>query len=176
MKGMIMSEPNVEDVSVQEEISARLNKESQKPLTERQFRELRGKYFTIRHPRVKPCNHHLDQINEPTFRNCESCWFMFFNSHGPLVEVTDKAFQEQGPAFLDKMRGIKYRKAFTSFMSTVARMKRENDEQQSREIQSGGSLGESDGQSERRVDNLSTTGEQGESTDPVDSEQSNIVR
>lgn len=96
-------------------------------LTERQFRELRGKYFTIRHFRVRPCNHHLDQINEPTFRNCESCWFTFFSSHGELVQVTDKAIQEQGAPFLDKMRGRTYRKMFCRYMSTLARLKREQD-------------------------------------------------
>jgi hypothetical protein len=109
----------------------------QKPLTEAQFRKLRGMYFTVRHHRVQPCGHLLDQINEPTFRNCEACWFTFFNSHGPLVEVTDKAFQEQGFRFLDKMRGKTYRVMFTRFMSTIAQMKRESDalqENQSREI------------------------------------------
>jgi hypothetical protein len=132
MRGMAMCDDNtvvpVQDDPRTEELESRLNVEPQKPLTEAQFRKLRGMYFTVRHHRVQPCGHLLDQINEPTFRNCEACWFGFFNSHGPLVEVTDKAFQEQGPAFLDKMRGVKYRKAFTSFMSTIARMKKESDE------------------------------------------------
>jgi hypothetical protein len=156
--------PETEPVSVQPQ-----------QLTELQFRELRGKYFTVRHYRVKPCNHLLDQINEPTFRNCESCWFCFFNSHGQLVEVTDKAFQEQGFRFLDKMRGVTYRKAFTSFMSTIARMKKESDEQQRSEIQSSGSLGQGDGQSERGINDVSTAGKQGEPASPVDFEQSNIA-
>jgi hypothetical protein len=108
--------PETEPVSVQPQ-----------QLTELQFRELRGKYFTVRHYRVKPCNHLLDQINEPTFRNCENCWFTFFSSHGELVQVTDKAMQEQGAPFLDKMRGCTYRKMFCRYMSTLARLKREQD-------------------------------------------------
>ena len=124
-----MCDDNVSDDPRTEELESRLNAEPQKPLTERQFRQLRGQYFTVRHHRVQPCGHLLDQINEPTFRNCEGCWFVFFNSHGPLVEVTDKALQEQGFRFLDKMRGRTYRKMFTRFMSTIARMKKESDEQ-----------------------------------------------
>jgi hypothetical protein len=58
---------------------------------------------------------------------------MFFNSHGQLVEVTDKAFQEQGRRFLVKMRGEKYARQFTRFMSTIARLKKESDEKESNE-------------------------------------------
>lgn len=156
------------------ELEARLNAEPQKPLTEAQFRKLRGQFFTIRHHRVQPCNHLLDQINEPTFRNCESCWFVFFNSHAELVEVTDKAFQEQGFRFLDKMRGVTYRKAFTSFMSTIARMKKESDEQ-NRDIQGSGSVGQNDGQNEGRVIDVSETGRPGESTDTLSPDESNLA-
>jgi len=152
------------------ELESRLNAEPQKPLTEAQFRKLRGMYFTVRHHRVQPCGHLLDQINEPTFRNCEACWFCFFNSHGQLVEVTDKALQEQGFRFLDKMRGKKYRTMFCRFMNTVMKAKRESDEQQSREIQSSGSVGQSDGQGERGINDLSTAREPSEPTSSVDSE------
>lgn len=120
-----------------EQLAEHLNAQPQKPLTEQQFRKLRGLYFTVRHHRVSPCGHLLDQINEPTFRNCEACWFCFFNSHGPLVEVTDKALQEQGFRFLDKMRGKKYRTMFLSFMSTIARMKRESDAKMAQEQRTG---------------------------------------
>jgi hypothetical protein len=109
----------------------------QKQLTETEFRKLRGQYFTVRHQRVKPCGHKIDELNEPRHRNCEACWFCFFNSHAQLIEVTDKALQEQGPAFLDKMRGKKYREYFCKFMSTVARMKRESDERAREEAASG---------------------------------------
>ena len=112
-----------------EEIEARLNKQPQQQLTEAQFRKLRGKFFTVRHHRVKECNHLLDMINEPTFRNCEYCWWSFFSSHGELVQVTDKAMQEQGSGFIDKMRGREYRKRFCQYMSTLARFKKEVDEQ-----------------------------------------------
>jgi hypothetical protein len=149
-------------------VAEQTDAQPQKPMTEAQFRKLRGMYFTIRHHRVQPCGHLLDQINEPSFRNCEACWFCFFNSHGPLVEVTDKAFQEQGPAFLDKMRGSKYRKMFVRFMSTLAQMKRENDERvraaesknsndQAREVQ-GSKSGREGVRQEAGVNNVPTAG------------------
>jgi hypothetical protein len=132
----------------------------QQRITPEQFRKLRGQYFTVRHHKVQPCGHLLDQINEPTFRNCESCWFCFFNSHAQLIEVADKAFQEQGPAFLDKMRGKKFTRMFKRFMSTIARLKKESDERaraessndQAGEVQGGSSIGESVGQGQDNQD------------------------
>lgn len=102
--------------------------QNQQPMTERQFRELRGKYFTVRHHRVQPCGHKADSLNEPRHRNCQSCWFMFFESHPQLVEVTDRAFIEHGTRFLDRMRGKAYTKWFGRFMATKLRLKQEMDE------------------------------------------------
>lgn len=110
----------------QDALLARLNDPTQK-LTEAQFRILRGRYFTIRHYTVPECGHKLDMINEPTFRNCEYCWFCFFSSHGELVQVTDEAFQEHGAGFVDRLRGVTYRKNFTRFMATLAAFKKEAD-------------------------------------------------
>ena len=65
-------------------------------LTEAQFRQLRGRYFTIRHVPVPECGHLIDMINEPRHRNCEWCYWAWFSAHGELVQVADKALQEQG--------------------------------------------------------------------------------
>ena len=105
---------------------ARLNDPSKK-LTLAQFRELRGKYFTVRHVVVPECQHKIDMINEPRHRNCETCWWAWLSAHGELVKVTDEAFQEHGPAFIDKLRGVTYRKNFTRYMSTLAAFKLEAD-------------------------------------------------
>ena len=97
-------------------------------LTERQFRELRNRYFTIRHIRVPDCGHKADSINEPTHRNCEYCWFFFLESHPDLVKVADEAYVEHGAAFIDKLRGRKFRVMFTRFMATKLALKKEMDE------------------------------------------------
>ncbi len=152
-----------------------------KQITELQLRQLRGKYFTVRHPRTIGCDHHQDQINEPTFRNCESCWYAFFSTHGELVNVTHEAFSEHGPEFVEKLRGRKYVRMFTRFMSTMNRLRedaeklqKEKDEQAG-EIQSSGSVGQGDGQRERGDSNLSTTGESSQPSSAVNPDQSNLA-
>ena len=97
-------------------------------LTETQFRALRRQYFTVRHGRCQPCGHRLDQITEPR-NNCEPCWWAFFETHLALVETADRAYQEQGSNFLDKMRGMKFRRFFTRYMSTKLRLQQEQGEQ-----------------------------------------------
>ena len=160
---------------------SRLNDPGTK-LTERQFRELRGRFFTIRHIRVPQCQHLLDQINEPTFRNCEWCWYTFFNSHGELVNVTDEAFKEHGPAFIDKLRGQQYRKMFVRFMSTLAAFKLEADALQAREktndeagnIQGSGATREADGQGPNNQD-IPAAGQASEQASAVNPDEPTLV-
>ena len=111
-----------------------------KQITELQLRQLRGKYFTVRHPRVPECGHALDTINEPTFRNCQYCWFSFFTTHGELVNVTHEAFQEHGPEFVDKLRGRTYRIMFTRFMSTMNRLREDAEKLQKEKDEQGATL------------------------------------
>ena len=143
-----------------------------KQITELQLRQLRGKYFTVRHPRTIGCDHHQDQINEPTFRNCESCWYAFFSTHGELVNVTHEAFSEHGPEFVEKLRGRKYVQMFTRFMSTMNRLREDAEKLQetndkrtaaegSREV--GGAIG----QTVRNEGELSTAGESGPQASPA---------
>jgi hypothetical protein len=140
---------------------ARLN-DPTNTLSERQFRELRGKYFTVRHIPVSECGHKIDAMNEPTI-GCEWCWWTWFSGHAELVQTTDKAFQEHGKEFVIKMRGRRYLKYFLRYMSTLARFQKEQEEknEQSRDIQGGGAARETDGQDERGDNDLSTAGGQG---------------
>lgn len=122
------------------------------PMTLREFKKLRAKYFTVKHQRMEPCGHRLDAMNEPR-NNCEYCWFAFFQTHGELVQTTDRAIQEQGTDFVDKMRGIKYRKMFLRFMSTMAMFQKEieraKENEQAGQDQSGSGVGEGTGQAVR---------------------------
>jgi hypothetical protein len=129
-----------------------------------QFKALRAKYFTVRHKRMEPCGHRLDQINEPR-HNCEYCWFAFFQTHGELVQTTDRAYQEQGAAFVDKMRGIKYRKMFLRFMSTIQMFKSEieaakGQDGQAGEDQGGPRVGQDAGQEVRIERDISNAREE----------------
>src|ERR1700688_3031770 len=120
-------------------------------ISEAELKKLRRLYFTVRHDRVDLCGHKLDRMNQPTV-NCEFCWFAWFNSHGQLVQAVDRAFQEQGKDFVIKLRGVKFLKMFLRFMSTIAKLKAEEEKkneeknEQGREIESGGIGREDTGQ------------------------------
>jgi len=95
------------------------------PVTESLIRKMRAKYFTVRHQRLEGCGHKYDQINEPQHRNCENCWFQWFNTHPQLVEVTDQFYRIHGAKALEGMRGTKYLKMFRRYMATVVHFMQE---------------------------------------------------
>jgi hypothetical protein len=94
-------------------------------LTEALMRQLRGKYFTVKHPRLETCGHKYDPINEPRHRNCENCWFQFLNTHPQLVETADQFFRTQGKKAMIGMRGEHFVKMFVRYMATVIHMMNE---------------------------------------------------
>jgi hypothetical protein len=160
-----------------------------KPLTELQFRQLRRAYFTVRHDTVATCGHKIDRLNEPK-NNCEYCWWAFFGSHGELVQTADKAFQEQGQNFLDKMRGQKFRKMFLRYMSTLARFQKEQElnnkraeserlnersdstpnDDQSGEMEAAGLSGNGIGQ-DLRIEDILPHGQTGRHENPVNPDE-----
>ena len=88
------------------------------PFTEKTLAMLRNRYFTIRHILLKDCGHKIDAINFPK-RNCENCYFQWFNCHGTLVETADEFYRQYGKKRLVALRGTKFVTAFLRFMSTV---------------------------------------------------------
>ena len=129
--------------------------EPDKPLTEKDFRQLRRVYFTVRHDRVNQCGHRFDRMNEPR-TNCQYCWFAFFNTHGELAQTADRAFQEQGKAFLIQIRGAKFTKMFLRFMATLAQFQKEQEKNEpAGKIEGSGSVGQNVGQEVRLEGNLS---------------------
>jgi hypothetical protein len=94
-------------------------------LTEKLLRSLRGKYFTVKHPVLTDCGHRLDMINEPRHRNCENCWFQWFNRHPQLIETADQFFREQGRKPMEGLRGAHFVKMFVRYMATVIHLMKE---------------------------------------------------
>ncbi len=127
-------------------------------MTLRQFKALRAKYFTVKHKRMDPCGHRLDAMNEPR-NNCEFCWFAFFQTHGELVQTTDRAYQEQGTEFLDRTRGQKYRKMFLRFMSTIAMFKKEMEDAKGKNDGQAGEVESSNGFGEDARQEIRFTGD-----------------
>lgn len=93
-------------------------------ITPELIRKLRGKYFTVKHPRLTDCGHLLDMVNFPK-RNCHTCLFNWFNSHAQLVELAHEFYTKHGRKALAAMRGDKFVKAFLMFMSTIAHFQKE---------------------------------------------------
>lgn len=87
-------------------------------LTPRLLKQLRAKYYTVRHPYLAECGHKLDMINQPK-NNCENCWFQFFNTHPQLVETADQFFRTLGKNAMEGMRGRKFVTNFLRYMATV---------------------------------------------------------
>lgn len=121
-------------------------------ITPELIRQLRGKYFTVKHVRLTDCGHLLDMVNQPK-NNCETCWFNWFNSHAQLVETADKFYRELGKKPMVAMRGEKFVKNFLRFMATVhhfmqlEKEQKANGNNQERPITSGIAPAEARGES-----------------------------
>lgn len=97
------------------------------PITEAQYRKMRGQYFTVRHIPLTDCGHKMDVINEPRHRNCENCFFQWMNFHPQLVQTVDEAWREHGQAFVIKLRGRWFAKMFGRYMATVIAFKKQEE-------------------------------------------------
>jgi hypothetical protein len=87
-----------------------------------EIKQARRVYWTVRNPIVQACGHKLKEMAEPK-NNCEYCWFTFFNTYGELTKSVDEAFREHGKDFVVNLRGTKFVKNFTRFMSTLSQLK-----------------------------------------------------
>ena len=92
-----------------------------------EFKEDRRLHFNVRHGSVPRCGHKFVPGQEPRNRNCEVCWFTFFQVHGELVQSLDEVYAKHGKAGLLQLRGPKFVKNFLKFMATVAQWKKEID-------------------------------------------------
>lgn len=92
-------------------------------ITRAEYKEYMRKHVTRRYTRLPLCGHRFAPNDEPRHRNCESCWFTFFQVHGELTQEVEKAYQEHGPALITQARGPKFLKKFLVFMGTLAQWK-----------------------------------------------------
>src|ERR1035441_37816 len=94
------------------------------PMSMMKFRELRGKFFTVRQEAVEPCGPPLGPNDEPQFRNCQHCWYAYFSQHTDLVVMTGKVLaMKDGWLTIDRVRGTKFRVMFQRFVKTLERLK-----------------------------------------------------
>lgn len=104
-------------------------------ITEKLLRQLRNRYFIVKHVVLTNCGHKLDMINFPK-RNCENCYFQWFNTHPQLVEVADQFYRTHGKGPLIGMRGKKFFVAFTRYMATIIHFMKEEELAKQNAVQS----------------------------------------
>jgi hypothetical protein len=92
---------------------------------------------TLQLQTVPLCGHKFRPGHEPKNRNCERCWFTFFNAHGELTKACDEVFQQFGPDGLSQLRGPKFTRNYLKFMSTLAAWKKAADEAQAIQAEAG---------------------------------------
>ena len=127
----------------QEEVAAALSKAEHDPIVPKQmtrqvWKQMMRMHFTVRRGTAPGCGHKLSSINVPNEKgentlfitldprkNCDSCWFTYFNTNGQMTNIADECFREAGRDVLERSRGKRFVKYFLRFMSTIARFQRE---------------------------------------------------
>jgi hypothetical protein len=128
----------------QEEVAGELARAQQDPvvppqMTRKVWKQMMRTYFTIRRGKAQPCGHKLSSINVPNEKgeatvfitsdprkNCDSCWWTYFNTNGQMTQIADECFREAGRDVLERSRGKRFVKYFLRFMSTIARFQKES--------------------------------------------------
>lgn len=93
-------------------------------LTKTMIGKARKAYITVQHPRSIGCHHRLDLKRQPIHRNCEHCWWAWFNNNADVVRTADEIVQSGHPELIVKLQGVKFFKNFCKFMATVAQLKK----------------------------------------------------
>lgn len=116
-----------------------------KQITLSEYKKYMGQMWTIRLQTVEGCGHKFHPINEPTMRNCEYCWFAYFQVHGENTQLADQIFQKDGRQMLVRVRGKKYVEMFLKFMATLAQFQGASQAQQQEKNESITGTSESSG-------------------------------
>ena len=99
--------------------------EEPKVLTLGEYKKLMRQYFTVTRPMVAACGHKINIDSAPR-TSCEHCLFAWFNSNGERTNLLDEMFRMPGgKQRMIQEQGIKFVKAFGSFMATIDKMKQE---------------------------------------------------
>jgi hypothetical protein len=152
----------------QEEVAGELARAQQDPIVPKQmtrqvWKQMMRMHFTVRRGKAQPCGHKLAStldaeghvvITSDPRRNCEHCWFTYFNTNGTMTNIADECFRESGRDVLERSRGKKFVKYFLMFMSTIARFQREAAEKAAAngvEIESTGNSGGGDSATDQSI-------------------------
>ena len=115
--------------SIPEPVKEMVINQASPQLSDGQLKKARKLYWTIQHPKVVTCGHSLDMGRQPRHRNCEHCWFAWFNEHGEIVQQLDEMYQAEGEKLIIQLQGQKFYHRWRQFMATIARWKEENEQE-----------------------------------------------
>lgn len=103
----------------------RINQETgaYEEITRAEYKKAMHDTFTVKHQKIPMCGHKFVPGHEPRHRNCQHCWFVFFQVHGELTQSVEEVFQKHGKPAIVALRGEKFLDMFLKFMSTVAQYK-----------------------------------------------------
>ena len=73
-------------------------------------------------PRVKACGHRLHPMFQPRMRNCQHCWYAWFDFHKEIVSQLDHMHSEGHDAVIKQLQGDKFYHRWRQYMSTMARL------------------------------------------------------
>lgn len=96
-------------------------------ITKSEYKASMRKDFTIKSHKIESCGHKFVQGEEPRHRNCQRCWFTFFQVNGQFTKEVDEEYRKSGKAVLVQLRGTKFVQNFEMFMSTLAKWKQESE-------------------------------------------------
>lgn len=89
-------------------------------ITRAEYKKYQRQNTTVKHQRVPMCGHKFVQGKEPRHKNCETCWFSFFQVYGELTQSVEEVYAKKGPALIVQLKGKKFLVNFLKFMATVA--------------------------------------------------------
>lgn len=96
-------------------------------ITKAEYKAGMREQFTVKHTTNPTCGHRIVVGQEPRHRNCDSCWFTYFQVHGEITKLADEIFQkhghEEGGQIVAQIKGRVFLNNYLKFMSTVAQWK-----------------------------------------------------
>jgi hypothetical protein len=97
------------------------------PITRSEYKKAMLAEFTKKYPVNPQCGHKVRVGFEPNHRNCDMCWFAYFQIHGEVTKLADEIMQEHGHELggrtIKQIKGTKFRDNYLKFMSTLAQFK-----------------------------------------------------
>lgn len=92
-------------------------------ITRAAYKKYQREQVTRVYQRIPMCGHKFAPQAKPRHRNCESCWFTFFQVHGEFTQSVEELYAKHGKQPVTALLGETLLHNFLKFMSSVAAIK-----------------------------------------------------